>query len=271
MKVLKKTIPAIVALVTSLIASADDRPLLEFRLNEARGEYRNSGILNISLSPVGLYQQHGEPGSGVSGQRNDRAWDSSANPTQGVGDITNDSALVSQSQAFNFDNIEKFTMTFWYKTNQYITRDAAVRFFMKADRATTPVNEGVVLRANHGRLELRAGGQRGDLAHSEFVVTSNRFSEGEGYNRIDEWVFVALTWDGSTLMFFVADTENPLSYAGGGSMPTRINPTSFPLVLANTRSFNRGLAGFMDNFRFYDRALPTREIEQLRQRDVKGD
>lgn len=272
LKPLRYLAAAALLLVPVLSAQAQDaQPLLQYDFNQSAGNYTSSGSLKLPLAARGKDQAHGGPGSGVSGLPADRAWDTSANTTQGVETPANNTALTATPSASLFgDNLKAFTLAFWFKTEQSLNKDAATRFFVNSDRPTAPVGEGIALRSYNGRLELRIGGRNTNGQPQEAVVTSNRTKEGEGFNRVDTWVFVAITWDGRSVMYYIGTKDSPIIYSGGAAFTGSILPTSKPIVIGNTASFNRGLDGFIDNFRFYDAALPPPQLEQLRQADARG-
>ncbi|MBC2595248.1 LamG domain-containing protein [Ruficoccus amylovorans] len=252
-------------------AAPTAKPAVQYHFNESSGDYDSTGSLRLPLSPQGTNQQHGAPGSGVSGQPKDRAWDSSANTTQGVGDTANNSGLKSGDTTALYDkDLEAFTLCFWYKTEQSLSSDAATRFVMYADRPTAPVGEGFVLRSYKGALELRLGAKDTDGQDAEVIALSDKFKKGTGLNQTDQWVFVAVTWDGTSIMYYIGTDASPIIYGGGAHFKGTVKPTDAPLVIGNTAHFNRGLDGFVDNFRFYDAALPAPLLEGLRKQDLQG-
>lgn len=237
--------------------------LLAYDFNEAATTYESSGTLTSPLTSRGTFQTFGADGSGVSGLPGDRAWDASANTTQGAVTPSNNSALTSPATGLDWSTLSGFTLVFWFKTEQSLDADAATRFFYKADRATTPVGQGLTLRSFSGRLELRIGSTAGEV-----VVSSTDFGSGSGYNKTNSWIFVALTWDGSTVQFYCGGPDYRLVLAGGGAFSGTIVNHTGNLILGNTSSFNRGLDGWIDNFRLYDGPLTTAELEAMRLADA---
>jgi len=163
----------------------------------------------------------------------------------------------------NLNQLTGFTIAFWFRTEQSLEADAATRLVYKADRATTPVGQGFTLRSFSGRLELRIAGSAGEVA-----INSFDFPADSGYNKVNSWIFVAITWDGSTIQYYCGGRDYRVVLAGSGAFAGPIVDHTGDLILCNTSSFNRGLDGMLDNFRFYDGALTKTELESLRQSDA---
>jgi len=250
-------------LLASLSVSAQT-PVLHYGLNEASGNYASTGSASVDLLLSGANQQHGAPGSGVSGLLHDRAWDASANTAQGATpSATNNSRLIHGADFDGIDGLAAFTFTFWYKLDQHL--DSGTRFLSNAD---TNATQGFLLRSvtntSGTLLELRLG--NGDPTTS--VINSNRFATDTGYRRINTWVFVGITWDGSTVRFFVADKETAV--ADAGSQTYNVGPLANdtqPLIFGNRASSN-GVDGFLDNLRIYTTALTDVQLEQIRNEDL---
>lgn len=262
---------ALAALLPAALAASPSL-LLEYKFNESSVNYASSGRLKPRLQGLGSNQSPGAPGSGVSGLPADRAWDASANTTQGVGLPANDSALISNAADLQFSGLKAMTLSFWYKTEQSLAPDAATRFVIKADRPTEPISQGLALRSFKGALELRLGAVSTDGKNTplEAVVTSDRYREGFGYNRVNTWIFVAITWDGRDVRFYAADRDTAVVPAGDGAFAGAIIDDPGLLVLGNARAYNRGLDGWMDNFRLHDAALTVAQLDELRRADLAG-
>lgn len=262
---------ALAALLPAALAALPS-PLLEYKFNESSANYASAGRLKPRLLGLGSNQSPGAPGSGVSGLPADRAWDASANTTQGVGLPANNSALISTASDLRLSGLKAFTLSFWYKTEHPLSPDAATRFVIKADRPTEPISQGLALRSFKGSLELRLGAMTADGKNTpvEGVITSTRYREGFGYNRVNTWIFVAITWDGRDVRFYAADRDSAVTLAGGDTFSGVILDDPGLLVLGNARAYNRGLDGLMDNFRLHDDTLTVSQLDELRRADLAG-
>lgn len=267
---LASTAAALAALSFASSALSTPKPLLAYSFNESTASYPSVGTWPITLRGFGEKQKAGAPGSGVSGRTDDRAWDASANEGQGTSQPLNSSGLVAAQPGPELAGLKAFTLSFWFKTEQSFAQDSATRFLMLSDRPAEPVSRGMVLRSHRGALELRIGGisPEGEGTPMEVVVASTRFREGVGYHRTHTWVFVAITWDGSEVHFHVGDARAAIASAGSGPFVGRIVEEQANLVLCNTRALNRGLDGWLDNFRFHDVALSIADLDALRRTDL---
>lgn len=246
--------------------------LLDYGFNEAAGNYSSNGSVDADLVPGGSNQQHGVAGSGVSGLSWDRAWDATANTLQShnSSDATqvNDARLSHVNDLAVVDNLPAFTLAFWYWADQAMVPNAN-RLFYNADSATSP-SAGLSLRwiqdaADSSKFgwELRSGPNGGT------AYLSDTFASGTGYNQVQQWVFVALAWDGSTLTYYVGDRGTAVSAAGSMAFSPIIGDDPSPLVFGNVSAHNRGFDGKLDDFRLYSGPpLGLAEIEALRQADL---
>lgn len=249
--------------------------LLAYDFNQASPVYASSGSVQAVLRGTGPDQRAGDPGSGVSGLSGDRAWDASANEIQALNSETkavNRSGLAHQKDLDEIDNLAAFTITFWFKADQQLS-NAANRFVYNASQTTKPT-EGffvrAVSRASGGRrsfgLELQAGSGGAEAP----PVRSLFFRQGTGYAKVDEWVFVAITWNGGRVDYYVGDRNSEVTPAGSGLLQGPLGNPNQPLIIANQRGFNRGFDGLIDNFRLYDGPLSPVALEALRAADVAG-
>lgn len=276
-KILIALSAALLWLAPSLVCAqdmpADPTPRIAYNFNQAEGDYPSAGALQMPLKPSGENQKHGAPGSGVSGLPADRAWDASANTQMGVlanAPVQNSSLLSGTPPEPLFNAQTKgFTLCFWFKADQAMNKDSSVRFFLNANRSVSPIGAGISLRNVKGMLELRLPAGKGpDGKPVDKTILSRASKLGEGFNRFYSWVFVALVWDGTTVRYYTAGTNEPLSYMGGGPFTGPLVPTEKPIFIGNTATSDRGFDGFIDNVRFYDQALPAPYIEQLRRQDA---
>ena len=279
MKIHTNLLLGITALIIGSPAFAQ-KPILDFNFNESRGYYENEGTAKVEAKRSGKNHKTGEAGSGVSGKKSDRAWDATRNTVAGAEKDDdgkyNNSLVQITDRIKEMDEIKAFTAVIWYTSEQQ--PDSAVRYFGKANSSTTTkMVRGFIVRSyapksmgGKSAIELMIGD---GSAPQQFV--SDYFPKGKGYNiwgPENEWVFMAITWDGSIIKFYSGNTKEPVTPAGARRYSGKLEAeTKAPLVLANTTAKNRGLDGKIDNFRFYDRALSMDQLEELRQKDVKGD
>jgi hypothetical protein len=140
---------------------------------------------------------------------------------------------------------------------------------MYSDQAGAPVGEGLILRSSQGKLELRIGAKGSDGHDQEIIIVSNPPMDGEGLSNTGDWIFVAITWDGRSVLYFVGTDRVPIRFWGGGHFKGAVKPPSNMLSIGNSSSFSRGVDGYIDNFRFYDEALTPGQLEALREQDAK--
>ncbi len=241
------------------------RLLLHYDFNGSTAPYPSAGELNSPLTPRGDFQAPGADGSGVSGLPDDRAWDASANTSQGISTPANNAALTTPATNLDLSQLTGFTIAFWFKTEQSLNGDSATRLVYKANTAAGEVAQGFTMRSLSGRLELRI---RAAGSANVSIISSLDFGSGSGYNKVDSWIFVAFTWDGSTIQYYCGGPDYSLVLAGSGAFSGPIVNHTGNLVIGNAASFNRGLDGWVDNFRFYDGALTKAELEALRVNDA---
>lgn len=257
----------IVSLLLLGLCAAGQLPAQTLKLfydfHETGGTYANGGDLDAPLTPRGSYQVAGADGSGVSGSTDDRCWDTSANTTQGATSPYNNAALTTPATGLDLSTLGGFTISFWFRTEQSLDSDAAVRFVYKANAASGTVTQGLTLRSLDGALELRIAGADGMT-----IAKSTDFGTSSGYNRVGSWIFVALTWDGSTIQYYCGGPDYNLVLAGSTAFTGPIVNYTGSLVVGNTSSYNRGLDGAIDNFRFYDGPLTKAALEALRLSDA---
>lgn len=248
--------------------------LLSYDFNEAAPVYSSAGSVKAKLKGTGKLQRAGDPGSGVSGRPEDRAWDASANTIQAFdpeAKTANSAALIHDKDENAIDNLKAFTFVIWFQADQPLS-NAANRLFFNAD-ATQPT-AGFAVRA-----VSRASGSRrshalefapGNDGEKTKAIVSQYFAPGTGYAKVGEWVFVAITWNGGRVDFYVGDRNSAVKPAGSGVFQGPMGDEKQPLIIGNMRGSARGLDGKIDNFRLYDGALSPAALESLRAADVAG-
>lgn len=246
-------------------------PLLEFSFNETGSTASSSGsasasavLWNSSYSPTDL---HGASGSGVSGGPGDRAFDNSA--STGMGNAgTGGMLYVGDLDAV--DGLKSFTLQGWFKSSVAI--NGVARLF---DKNSGSGNAGFQLRstATAGQLLLQ--------------VNSASVTSSAAYGATNEWVFFAVTFDGTSttdnVKFYVGSQASEVSLVTTASIgATMANPNAATLVVGNSSWLlpsgpqvnNRPFDGVMDNFRIYGALsgaggmLSLSELEGIRLNDV---
>jgi len=249
--------------------------VLSYTFDEAAPVYHSTGALQTALKGKGKEQKAGAPGSGVSGHPEDRAWDASSAMTQALDSqskAVNRNALAHDKDEDAVDDLKALTITFWFHADQPLS-NAANRFVFNANSATKATHGYYVRAIKHGTGPRAAQALEFfpclNGAESQPVV-SQYFPAGSGYAKVSEWVFVAITWNGGRIDFYVGDKQGPTKPAGSGVFSGRLGGEQQNLVLGNTGAGNRGFDGKLDNFRLYDGALSPLAIEALRAADVAG-
>ena len=249
--------------------------LLSYDFNEASPTYSSSGAVKAKLKGKGSEQKAGEPGSGVSGDSKDRAWDASAGTVQAFdpeSKAINRSALAHDKDENGIDNLGAMTLVFWFNADQALS-SAANRFVFNANSTTKPTHGfyiRAVSRAGGGRRSYALEFAPGQNGAETKPIVSQYFTPGTGYAKVGEWVFVAMTWNGGRVDFYVGDRNTPAKPAGSGVFSGPLGDEKQALVIGNTGANNRGFDGKLDNFRLYDAALSPVAIEALRTADVAG-
>ncbi len=271
---MKQSIRPFLGLAASLAAGflSAQTPVLHYDFNASSAKsYPSQGSAKDAIAGKGDKQQAGGSGSGVSGRKDDRAWDATANTTAGAVTPANNARLETAAGINALDSLEAFTVVLWFTSEQ--TLDSAVRLFGRTDSATKQTT-GFVLRTYTpkkmgGKAAVELGIGNG-TTRSTFV--SDYCAKGRGFNITgakNKWVFLAVTWDGSMVRFYAGNTGEKVAAAGARAYKGRMAPaTGKPLIIGNTSGKNRGLDGKIDNFRIYNLALGLDQLETIRQSDA---
>ncbi len=262
---------------TLLIAASmqAQKPLLSYDFNETSTTYSSAGSVKAKLKGKGRDQRAGQPGSGVSGQKGDRAWDASSAEIQAIDSETkqfNRSMLAHDRDENAIDNLGAMTLVFWFNADQELST-AANRFVFNAGSLSKPTH-GFYVRA----VSRPSGGGRayafefapGRNGAEAKAIVSQHSAPGTGYSKVGEWVFVAITWNGGRVDYYVGDRDSPAKPAGSGVFSGSLGDEKQRFVIGNTGAANRGFDGKIDNFRLFDAALSPAAIEALRAADAAG-
>jgi unsaturated rhamnogalacturonyl hydrolase len=200
---------------------------------------------------------HGPLGSGVAGAG--RALDlTSATAQGGSGPI----AVTEGNTSIEFGTLTGFTVTLWIKPTANLLTGGFPRFFSLGTNGTTD-------RGNPGSLQLLSNGNLAPAtAVQGFVnaVPTSTANFGAANLPVNQWRFLALTYDGVTLNYYVGAETNSAALISAASFPAGTLPlgASWSLFLGNRLSRDRAFRGWLDDVRFYEHAAPLEFLETVR-------
>jgi hypothetical protein len=216
-------------------------------------------LLNSSGTGTDL---HGLPGSGVAGSG--RALDFTSAASQGGnGPI----AVALGNTAIDFGVLNGFTITMWLKPGAPLLAGVYPRFFSLGPDGTTD-------RGNPGSLQLLSNGnlQPATTSVQGFVNATQTSTSAFGAfdMPVNQWRFVALTYDGVTLNCYGGSETNAVALMSAANFPAGSLPTGNPwtLFLGNRLNRDRAFRGWLDDVRFYDNAAPLTLLETIRRAAV---
>jgi len=246
----------IIFFTIAMLARADDppAPLYEETFNAASKqiELRNGAVL-------------GAPGSGVSGKTDDLAYVSA--PKSTAQERNGPAALAIKPIAPG--SLSAFTCTFWYYLDeqgpdlQVPLSTASVLFLLQP--------KGFEIRIENQSEEPRA-----------YVFTPGLNGPLAGWRDRGRWIFACFSWNHktNTLVVHQGTPKNAVTFmremvrAGKAtnSLP-RLDLAKTPETIGNTyRTLERPLSGRMDNLRFFqDRVLTRDELEAIRTADLANE
>lgn len=241
---------ASLALVLSSLSHAQLASEFTFNRTEPALEFRNRARL-------------GEPGSGVSGKPDDRAY---LGPVSlPPANVRGGPVLVSRRPLLA-ESVDAFTLTFWY------------RLEMDQPDLVVPFNSAAIqfLFAERGP-ELRIENSSENPRFLQFQISP----EGPyaSWRTPHVWIFCAITWDRetNTATFYQGTDRQPalLARSMSRSVPTnatlpRLDLARNPEVIGNHHAdiAERPLPGRLDNLRFFTAVLDPRALETIRRADV---
>lgn len=237
-------------------------PILEYDFNDSGTSTSSSGSTSYELE---MYDSggtssaadlHGNSGSGVSGLAGDYAFDNTdatGMGTNGVGGAARGTGILS-----DLSGLQSLTITGWFNAASLITDYPNILGNIEDGE------KGFLLTGNNGRLSLQ-------------VNTSAYVSGGGVYNTTNEWVFFAVSYDGTVssdnLTYYVGDmntsvTVETLRSLDQGAIAGSANP--FTIGNVATGSTIRPFDGLLDDIAIYGSKLDASgvlslsEIEQIR-------
>ena len=209
-------------------------------------------LVNSSGSPVDL---HSGMGSGVGGYGH--ALDLTSGSMGGNGPM----AFTTNTSTFSFGATNAFTMTLWIKPATSLYAGVFPRFFSLGTNGTT--DRGI------NSLQILGNGQSESTTSVQIFINSNQPSTtafGAFDMPANQWSFLAMTYDGSTLNFYGGSETNPVALQSttafsAGSLNFGGNWT---LMLGNDLASNRSFKGSIDDARFYTGTGTLDELEGFR-------
>lgn len=158
------------------------------------------------------------------------------------------------SGTVSLDLTSAFTISGWLNMSSWTSGTSVFRNNSGTDPSAVGIN---LLLTSSGGNNLQLGVNNGAAAN--FTTTSYGGTTGQ-------WMFFAITWDGSTITFYRGDSSSlssgeTFAYTGGVA-----NNLVNAFALGNTQAAanNRPLNGLMDDFRIYDNSFDATGINAIR-------
>lgn len=142
---------------------------------------------------------------------------------------------------YNPDDVNEFTVTFWYNTTTLV----GTKYF--ADTSDGATGIGIRVSTELFQFFTYCGGDTG-------LITSTATEE------IGQWIYLAFVHSADNKIYVdgMIETDGAVYCPGGG-----MDAASKNLVVgAEFDTTTGGIIGFMDEFKFYDRVLTPDEIQQ---------
>jgi unsaturated rhamnogalacturonyl hydrolase len=211
-------------------------------------------LVNASRSPTDL---HGGMGSGVGGYG--KALNLVATSMGGTGPL----AFTTNNTTIAFGTLNAFTLTLWIKPASSLLVNGFPRFF-------TLGTNGITDRQVANSLQLLSDGnvQPANTSVQAFVNTLATSGPAFGSFNLpaNQWSFLALTYDGSTLNFYGGSETNPVSLQSSTTFdagPVTLSH-AWTLMLGNRLTLDRAFSGQLDAVRFYAGACSLPVLESIR-------
>jgi len=264
---MKTTSILLLSCVGSLVAAFATRgadPLLEFTFNDS-GPTTEVTMRSLWDWPLAFQTQdgatadwHGALGTGVSGQSADRAFDNSAATGMGSGGLGGRAFGVPHDTT----PLDSVTFSGWFRASGVSIGGFARLFFWDGPRQVFAYPDSSLYFAADGNRSIGS-----DAAYTE----------------VDEWVFFAVTFDGTqttdNVRFWKGTRSNAVSLVSTRSLPAGpFDPGYYQFAIGNSYSNSsptQPLDGWLDNFRLHggqgtNGLLSLQELENLRAQDVTG-
>ena len=253
-------------------------PLLEYRFNGTGTTSPSTGTDTTPVTfkhPAGtVVDLHGAPGSGVSGQSGDTAFDNTHPVNDGVfGDFGHggygDRAehLVDDE---NVDGLASVTFQGWFKSNdpESVTGNGGI-LFNKSDGVAPGAGFGI--RWNAGRLWAGFATESG----------GGEVESPQSYLSANQWIFFAITYDGTSssnnLKFYQGTSSQAVTLVHSATLDVGAIRNSFDrLALGNGTNGVRAFPALFDNMRIFGSqsadsgVLTLAELEAFRGADAEN-
>jgi len=238
----------------SAFTFAAKQPIVEYLFNEIGSKAESTGwdkTAFVLKNKDGEADLHTEGGLGVSGSLTDRAFDNTW-WEKGSG---NHGIAVQGKNSKELEGLKSCTWQGWFKSEERLAPGA--RIFEKPGSYT--------LCGWNGSLQLAVGG---------VAVTSKR-----DYMVTDEWVYFAVTYDGTSnsenVNFYVGSVTQPVKLVSTHTIDKSMGPSPHNAMRAGAWGIGTSaLRAYLDNMRMFGSksdnsgVLTLEELEALRIKDT---
>ncbi len=273
--IMKLSILIYISLVSVDVLCAEVRPIVCYDFNAGSGTIATSsgscqGDLSMTLPSKESAELYSTDAKGITGKSGDFALDigktasgmGAASAQAGMARVTG--FLVSQA----FGALSSFTITGWYRTDELI--DGGARLVELSD----PEKRGFCLMQGGGGLVLTVNGK----------IASSPYRTESFYKTIGDWVFFAVTYDGTKMTnnvtFYSGTRENPLKIVGTASCDAGamqpLHAKHGVLSIGNEAYGYRPFRGLLDDVAIYgedatgNSALKEAQIREIYQANLDG-
>jgi hypothetical protein len=218
----------------------------------------SGGGVNVTLQMLdkngGSTNLHGAVNSGVAGlTTGSRALNLSSNLTQGA----SGNFAATTNASLGFGNVTNFAVTMWFKQSVLLPNTIGPRMFVLGNSTNTDCGT-----ANSIGMKFQ---DASDLWF--FVNTIQATASFSSSLPINNWVFVAMVYDGSNVMLYEGTDLTPATLISTTAVAGQTVPfgSIASLDIGNRLDRGRDFAGWIDDFRFYTGAGDLSFVESVRQ------
>jgi fibronectin-binding autotransporter adhesin len=249
--------------------------VLEYRFNETGTTATSSGAdatpLALKSATGAATDLHSADQLGVSGLAGDRSLDNTAALGMGAGVASG--GRGEQPDIASIDHFRSFTITGWFKTQAVAIRNAAHIIDNDETALAPPQSYG---------YRLEAGGTAGTLhlvVDTVGIGPTGMTNSPAVYTEIDQWVFFAVSYDGTraadNVGFFKGSPTGAAARAGTGSADAgEVSDGITGMTVGNNGDFTRPVDGYLDDIRIFGNnvdasgVLSASDLELIRQADL---